>query len=485
MFPTATAACERCSTTRWRCLSPDERTTFLALSVFRGGFTRDAAQAIAGASLRGLSLLANKSLVTPSPETARYSVHELLRQYGEVELRLDAEVSAQVDDAHAAFYAASMVESLALFVVGDQPRALGMIENDIDNVRSAWRHYLGAGEAARARPFVEGLLYLYETRGWYPAGMALFGEVLDALDEASEQVDVVRLRALADSARCYFLSLMGQPDVGEAAAGIANEILRGSPDLVGYMTVAQCWAISLAYLGRMEDMAACMDAAMEVADAARQPFWSAGMRNWRSFCAVMSGDIATAEERLPEASAVFEPMGEHYFMCWNLWLQAMIATQQGRSQDAIDLHTRQVETCRDIGYMRGTMVALEGLGEANIAAGSLEAAEDAFVEGMATADKMGMVRDMLGLMAKIAKVRASLGRPAEAVEILATVLAEPMSAQQPLTANTPIKDVAAEALDRIRETIEPEEYSDALAKGTSTPFDVAAKQLMTRRSIPA
>ncbi len=121
----------------WALLSPEERKTFLALSVFRGGFTREAAQAVAGASLRGLSILANKSLVTPSPETGRFAVHELLRQYAKAELRRDPELSEHVDEAHAAFHAALMEESLALFIRSDQPRALRIVEQDLDNVRSA------------------------------------------------------------------------------------------------------------------------------------------------------------------------------------------------------------------------------------------------------------------------------------------------------------------------------------------------------------
>jgi class 3 adenylate cyclase len=44
----------------WRLLSEDERKIFTALSVFRGGFTREAAQEVAGASLRNLANLANK-----------------------------------------------------------------------------------------------------------------------------------------------------------------------------------------------------------------------------------------------------------------------------------------------------------------------------------------------------------------------------------------------------------------------------------------
>jgi predicted ATPase/class 3 adenylate cyclase len=476
--------------TSWAYLGPEERKSFLALSVFRGGFTRQAALAVAGASLRGLSVLAGKSLVTPSPETGRYGIHELLRQYGEAELRQDPELSARVDEAHAAFHGALMEESLALFIRSDQPLALRIVEQDLDNVRSAWRHYLATGDAAAARPFVEGLWYLYEMRGWYPAGISLFGEALDALDERSDQEDIVKLRALAGAAQAWFFSLIGQPEAGGDVARIATETLHDSPDLAAYTTAAQCLAISLTYLGRMDEMAACTDEAVAVADARHHPFWSAAMRNWRAFGAFLAGDTSTATKLLPGAYETFERMDEHYFASWNLWLQALIATQQHRPLDAIDLHGRGVARCRDLGYMRGTMVALEGLGEANLAAGKLDAAEQAFIDGMATADKMGMIRDMLGMMAKVAKVRAAMGSPEEAVEILATVLAQPMSAQQPFADNTPIKDSAARGLHDLRDAVGHQDYAAALARGTSTLFEVAVKELMAgatdvaRRRVP-
>jgi hypothetical protein len=127
----------------------------------------------------------------------------------------------------------------------------------------------------------------------------------------------------------------------------------------------------------------------------------------------------------------------------------------------------------------GNHGGLEGLGEANVAAGRFEAAEQSFIEGVATAaDKMGMVREMLGMMAKIAKVRAALRRPEDAVEMLATVLAQPMSAQQPFADNTPIKNTAAEVLDDLRDWLSPAERSAALARGTSTRFEVAAEEMM-------
>jgi predicted ATPase/class 3 adenylate cyclase len=463
----------------WALLSPEERTTFEALSVFRGGFTREAAQAVAGASLRGLANLANKSLVVPNPEKSRYTVHELLRQYAEAELQKDADLATRVDEAHAAFYASVAIESLTSFVRCDQPRALALIEDDIENVRRAWRRYLAGGNASAARAFVEGLWYLHEMRGWYPAAISLFDEALQVLDEGSNDEDVVKLRLLAGAVQAWFKALVGQPEAGVAAARVAADTLRGSEDLDAYVTAAQCYAVALAYLGRTDEMAACMETAIAIADAHHHALWSAGMRNWRSFAAVLGGDIATAERLLPETYAAEQRLDDHYFMSWSLWLLAMIATQQGRPLDAIDLHTRQVARCREIGYMRGTMVALEGLGDANLAAGELDAAERAFVESLVTADRMSMIRDMLGTMTKIARVRAHMGHPAEAVELLATVYSEPMSAQQPFTDNTPIRELATRALEEVRQDVDPAVYAAAWAAGLTRRFEASAKQLMS------
>jgi len=72
-------------------------------------------------------------------------------------VRQDPEFSTHVDEAHAVFYAELMQESLALFIRSDQPRALRIVEEDLENVRSAWRHCLAIGDAAAARRFVEGL----------------------------------------------------------------------------------------------------------------------------------------------------------------------------------------------------------------------------------------------------------------------------------------------------------------------------------------
>jgi predicted ATPase len=78
----------------WQFLSEQEQTALKRLAIFRGGFTRFAAQKVAGASLNVLRSLTEKSLLQKRDE-GRYYLHELLRQYAWEQLD---ETSGQVYD---------------------------------------------------------------------------------------------------------------------------------------------------------------------------------------------------------------------------------------------------------------------------------------------------------------------------------------------------------------------------------------------------
>ena len=62
----------------------------MQLSIFRGGFTREAAEQITGATLPIISSLVDKSLVRRS-EGNRYDLHELIRQYVSLHLQANAQ----------------------------------------------------------------------------------------------------------------------------------------------------------------------------------------------------------------------------------------------------------------------------------------------------------------------------------------------------------------------------------------------------------
>lgn len=461
----------------WRLLGDTEQRTFTALSVFRGGFTRQGAEVVAGASLRALATLSSKSLIAPSPHTGRYAVHELLRQYALGELEKEPDRHRSILDDHAAFHADVLDEAWGAFFASDQPGMLAAIEPDIDNIRSGWRHYLATGDTTGAVRYMPVLYFLYEIRGWYQAGVALFGEALEACASIDGE-EAALLRAVAQSARGWSLALLGRPHEGVAAATEAIDTMPENAELVYRWIALQSRALALAYVGELDEMARMLDRGIEECAAEPDAFWSRSLYNWRSFAAVAAGDLDTARKLLPEAMELFERRHEHYFMVWNLWLQGMIATAEGRPREAVELAGRQLVRARAIGYLRGKVVALENLGDANVADGRFDDAAAAFVDGIEVADQMGMVPEMLGMLAKVGSAWAALGRGVEAVELLATVDAEPISAQQPFTASVSIRDSAQSIMARLREGLPDDVYLAASSRGSARPYDVAAKELI-------
>ncbi len=463
----------------WTLLSPSEQETFAALSVFRGEFTREGASVVAGASLRGIANLVAKSLVTGDPATGRYRVHALLRQYAEAALHEDSERCDEVQRAHADFFSSVTQEALGLLSLSDQRTMVTMIETDLDNIRAAWRYHLANGDGGGAQKMISALYFAYELRGWYLAAVALYDEALEAFADSTDEA-CIGARELSRATRGWFTTLLGRADLGAEAASRALENLPESTSLTDRWVALQAYAIGAAYLGDSESMTASLESSFDVYDALDDKLWVSGIKNWRSFAAILSGDPETAKQLLGDALEVYERIDDHYFMTWALWLTAMLANMDGRPHDAIETYKKQVGRSEEIGYLRGLVVAYEGLGDANAAAKQFEAAETALINSVLVAEQMGMTRDMLNTMTKIAKTRSAMGRNVEAVELLASICANPISEQQAWIETQPIRAIAVDALADVRSRLDDAEYQAAYERGRTTSFDATVNELLGR-----
>lgn len=96
--------------TTWQRLSAEERIVFQKLAVFRGGFTREAAECVADASLATLTALKHKALIQTQPN-GRFQIHELLRQFALEKLHATGEF-AEIEKRYKAYITAQSAEEL-------------------------------------------------------------------------------------------------------------------------------------------------------------------------------------------------------------------------------------------------------------------------------------------------------------------------------------------------------------------------------------
>ena len=92
----------------WRWLSGEEQKIFCRLSIFRGSFTREAAEQVVEANFHILASLVDKSLLrimANQVNTTRYDMHELVRQYAaERLLEMGQSEVIQVGDSHLDYF---------------------------------------------------------------------------------------------------------------------------------------------------------------------------------------------------------------------------------------------------------------------------------------------------------------------------------------------------------------------------------------------
>jgi predicted ATPase/DNA-binding CsgD family transcriptional regulator len=182
----------------WDWLSEHEQRIMAALSVFVGGFSRTAAQEVAGASLSTLAGLTERALIQRLPQLdggTRYHVHELVRSFTLARLTETSERLLDLRLRHFQYFDGLAQAALGVWDTPAEQAALDALDADVGNVDAALAGALDRGQATEALRMA-GALFSH----WiYRSPMADRRDMLDrllALPQESGADPAVRARAL-------------------------------------------------------------------------------------------------------------------------------------------------------------------------------------------------------------------------------------------------------------------------------------------------
>ena len=191
-------------------LTEAERQVLCRLSVFAGGFDLDAAESVALCDegvddhniVDVLDSLVRKSLVTVerSRVHVRYGLLETIREFAENELEAAGEIE-RARDSYASYFARRAEAILDVFGSPDQSMAFGWFNQELDNLRSAFRWSVERDDLdTAARIAAAGGYVGYWHLNYEPVGWA------EELLEASRQHQLKHLPSLlASAANCVYL----------------------------------------------------------------------------------------------------------------------------------------------------------------------------------------------------------------------------------------------------------------------------------------
>jgi predicted ATPase len=317
-------------------LDEDERLVFDQLSVFRGGFTLEAADAICIDSADGGDLpevmagLVDKSLVmaeaVASPEY-RYRILETLRAYGTARLDARGETD-QLRTRHAAFFHRLAVAASNGLRGADQPVWLERLSAEHDNLRAALEYSLAQGSAETAAEMASALYPFWDLRGHYTEGRRWLTRVL-AAPGISERA---RTRALMGVATLAII----QGDVEQAVTACeeAATLSRRAGDGAGLAHALQYLALIAIYADDQNRAPALLEKSLEAARAA-DATWELGWSlEFSAVLALARAEFERAADLSRQSDAVLKPVGDQEALAWNILIRGVAAWGQANLKEA-------------------------------------------------------------------------------------------------------------------------------------------------------
>lgn len=464
----------------WSLLPPSEQKIFLTLAVFRGGFTREAAQQVTSASLIQLRELVNKSFLSHDPDAGRLEVHELLRQYAQERLEENTQTYTAAHEAHAAYYASFIQERWIDIKGRRQLDGLAEIEVDIENLRTAWRHYLDQKNIAQLWKFIQCLQHVYWIRWWNHAGMALFAEAASALEGENDD-ESLPLRALAMAYQSYFMAWLGLAEEGYEIAEESVAILKKFNHSVALIFAYDSLGVNAYFLYRYTEEVEAINKMVEIAKELNDKWLLA-------FTLFAAGMAALIEEDYPKARRLAEThlnlcdeIGDVIGSTIPLIVLGHVSLALDELEKAREFYLRCLKIAQETGFYYSIQTASKYLSKVALSLGLIPEAEKYLLQSLRITKDIGFVRDIVNLLYEYARLRVAQEYPEQAVELLALVIQHPASEFYRMMEGR-IRDSARRLLIQLEAELHADTFRAALKRGQAMDLDNVTDDLVGLKS---
>lgn len=407
----------------WQLLSERERQVLAQLSVFRGSFTRAAAEAVAvGPLLQSLTILADASLVRRADmagAVTRYKLPELVREYAAEQLARSGDV-VQVRRRHASYYLTLVADEEQNLRSADQRQALARIGAEIDQIRAAWSYALAEGDSDRVLPAAGSLFRFYDMRSWFAEGADVFGAAARVFEPGEDPPTVVWARLLARQA--WFVFHLGRPGEARAMLERSLEAARALDALSDQIFALSYLGAVCFYLGDWATTETQCRAALRLAEAQGDLHGRAVACNILGQTAYERGDCDVARTWCQEAYAIEQGSGNTWSMTYSLTTLGNVAVSQGRHDEARQLFQQALETRRVLGDVRGVAGTFNRLGETALELGATDDARTYFSEALRLFREIGNTWGIASSLAHLGRLAAAQDRPAAATPLFQEAL---------------------------------------------------------------
>ena len=371
----------------WSLLNADEQNTFAQLSIFRGGFTLEAVEAVIlqnssnnypqeGSAEVLLSTLVDKSLLQKHPD-GRYDIHPLLLQYASEKLSASPADLETVSARHTSYYLTFLIQ----LGDGGTPEQRNVIRPERDNISRAW------SDAAEKNMLSEleqtsGILHnFFSTQSWFQEGIDLFANILEKIfNPEQNETHGLAVELLSRKARMH--TQIGQLEKANADLTQASTLLDSLNNPASRSRVLDSLAITSYYAG---DYVRAMDLAQESLQISENENNLDGMTfslNFLGSCAKVKGDYEQCRNYFQRAFETYQTMKDEIGAAMVLNNLGNLLQVQGNYQEAQGYYIQSSEIFKTQDHIHGAATTLGNAGKLAGRQGDYKLAEKLLSESL-------------------------------------------------------------------------------------------------------
>ena len=499
----------------WQLLSEDQRDGYMRLSVFRGGFSLQAAEQVAGVNLTMLAEFVSKSLIRQGVD-GRYQVHELLRQYAQERLELNVEEQREVKENHSRFFARALHERRDALDREKMPQVRDEIRPEINNLKRALDYACTDWEESEVRLFLRDFGVFFRVTN-YHEGLDVFRLLSHRLRDDGVRLEPSSPRwtvlLTINSYESAFESSLGSSE-HEGLAEKILPILRGSEltyELANCLLALGCYrvlsseyseaidyltestslletlddffglGISMSWLGWAYFEKGDNDRAGKIFQEAYELCKREGSRLGKAYTLSKLGAWADArhayEEALgyhQEAQAIFIEFKDSSGQGYALSRMSLSAWGMGEFEDALQYAKAGLDKFESIGHRWGINASYCRIGFAEIGLENFESAETDFGRALELSIENQFPAITSYVLIGIAAVWIHQERYQRAAELLGF-------AKSQKTTPALYQYLADLEINKLETHLSPEQLQRGLAKGSETELEQLIRTIQSEQ----
>lgn len=448
-------------------LNESEQTLFNRMSVFVGGCTLEAAEAVCNADralnvqpLDVLASLIDQNLLREeeTDDEPRFGMLETIREYALERLAASGAMAA-LGQRHADYYLALAERADPLLETPQQALELDRLHREYDNLRAALDWFADTGQAEPGFRLAVALWRFWEIRGHLTEGRARLAQML-ALPQAAMRTKM-RMKALYaagvladaqcdyDSARSLF----------EENLAISREV--GDPSSVASALINLG---NIAYVqGNYELAHSSYNEALDIFRDLAESLGIAWSLKSLANVAQRRGDYAAARRLYEEELEMWRRVSIPGSVAVGLNDLGNVANAQGDHATARSAYEQSLAIFREIGNEGGAAIALHNLGNVVSAQGEYAAARALYEQSLAIAQTLGDKRGIAHLLESFANLAVMQAQPDRAVRLEGAAAVLRMAVSAPLS---PVEQTKVQhTLDLAQQSLSLPEFAAEWAEG--------------------